>query len=235
MWAITFGSRSYLRCPLVFPSATSCSKVFPGAMIPGADNPKRMGAPSQRSHPRPVPTFVWNSLALNIRFMPPFSFGYFTMARTLQETFLRLWWLWIQLEPRGLGPRGPPEPRGLGPRGPPEPRRLGPKPPGKHDGREQRFALSLSLSIATNSQTSKRCRVSRVLGFRVTRPPGWCHCASLGLPVASRCPQVPPGASYGTIFVMNSNIFVINNNIFVINGNIFALNSNIFVINGNEL
>ena len=50
----------------------------------------------------------------------------------------------------------------------------------------------------------------------------------MGLPVASRCPQVPPGASYGTIFVMNSNIFVINSNIFVIS-------SDIFVVNGNEL
>ena len=33
----------------------------------------------------------------------------------------------------------------------------------------------LEDAIATNSQTSKGCRVSRVLGPLVTRPPGWCH------------------------------------------------------------
>ena len=60
-YLISAGQKNKIRapkCPLVFPSATSCSKVFPGAMIPGADNPKRMGAPSQRSHPRPVPTIA---------------------------------------------------------------------------------------------------------------------------------------------------------------------------------
>ena len=56
-------------------------------------------------------------------------------------------------------------------------------------------------------------------------PQGDVFC-SLGLPVASTCPMVPTGASYSTIFVMNSNIFVINSDIFEISTDIFAVNGN---------